>query len=575
MAIFTTILSTLYRRNIDVNDTLLNPLVTGDIIVSQLANGPVPVITNVGAAGVTNYSYKIVAKTTNGHDAVGAAGSTATGNVTLDGTNYNVITWAPITGALSYDIYRTVGGATQGKIGNVIYPTTSLNDTGLAGDAATAPATNNTGSYYSAAGSVNLGTTPGATAAINVDAATAAFATIAMRVVNATVDAQIIASNSNAQFGTISNHNVVLFANNNNKWNVVAEAGGTSTLSSANVTARFVGGSGNGLAIRNSGNTRDNFALNDAGGLATLNNGVTTGAMALIAASGEQRAGVILYSSTANHWAQLAANGSGAGTTGGAAIIYPNGTQYFSAVEVSSVAAGFGTLSLMKSGGDVTIGSTTPSTLGYAFSVYGNSANGVGFRLINQAASGIKNWLIGPSFGGASDTISWVPSTANDGVTFTTSVMSLSSVGALSLVSKLTTYNNIATNGLGVPAIYKVGRATAQAGANASVAAYTLPALDGSYEVSANVLVTTATTHNFTVTCAYTSEDNVARTLTFNFSSLAGVLATPIINTGGAVPYEGVPLHIRCKASTTITIATTGTFTTVAYNVEGIIKQTA
>jgi len=34
-----------------------------------------------------------------------------------------------------------------------------------------------------------------------------------------------------------------------------------------------------------------------------------------------------------------------------------------------------------------------------------------------------------------------------------------------------------------------------------------------------------------------------------------------------------MPIHIRCKAATTITIATTGTFTTVTYNVEGRIAQ--
>lgn len=132
-----------------------------------------------------------------------------------------------------------------------------------------------------------------------------------------------------------------------------------------------------------------------------------------------------------------------------------------------------------------------------------------------------------------------------------------------------------ATAGWGVPAIYAAGRATAQVAANASVATFTVGSADGSFEVSANVLVTTATTHNFTVTCAYTDEGNTARTLTLNFASLAGALATPIINTGGTVPYEGVPMHIRCKAATTITIATTGVFTAVAYNVEGIIKQTA
>lgn len=118
-----------------------------------------------------------------------------------------------------------------------------------------------------------------------------------------------------------------------------------------------------------------------------------------------------------------------------------------------------------------------------------------------------------------------------------------------------------------------VGRVTAQTAAAASVAALTVPASDSSYKVSANVLVTTATTHNFTVTCAYTDEGNTARTATFNFANVGGTIATAIANAGGAVPYMSLPLHIRCKASTTITIATTGTFTTVTYNAEGYIQQ--
>lgn len=146
----------------------------------------------------------------------------------------------------------------------------------------------------------------------------------------------------------------------------------------------------------------------------------------------------------------------------------------------------------------------------------------------------------------------------------------------LALSGKLTAYNGIATAGEGAPAIYAAGRAIAQAAAVASVASYTLPASDGTYEVSANVLVTTATLHSFNVTVAYTDEGNTARVATLNFSTIAGVISNAAItNAAGAVPYEGVPLHIRCKASTTITIATTGTFTTVAYNVEGIIKQTS
>lgn len=120
----------------------------------------------------------------------------------------------------------------------------------------------------------------------------------------------------------------------------------------------------------------------------------------------------------------------------------------------------------------------------------------------------------------------------------------------------------------------QVARSVAQTAAVANVVQWTVGASDGSFEISANVLITAATTHSFTVTCAYTDEGNTARTVTLNFSTVAGVISNAAItNVGGTVPYEGVPLHIRCKAATTITIATTGTFTSVTYNVEGRITQ--
>lgn len=144
--------------------------------------------------------------------------------------------------------------------------------------------------------------------------------------------------------------------------------------------------------------------------------------------------------------------------------------------------------------------------------------------------------------------------------------------GTLSLNSTIDTYNNITTTGWGVPAIYKSDRATAQTAAK-SLAAYTVGAADGSFLVSANVLVTASTLHNFTVTCTYTDEGNTSRTLTLQFSTIAGAFVTAITNAQGTVPYEGVPLHVRCKASTTITIASTGTFTTCTYNIEEFISQ--
>jgi hypothetical protein len=128
---------------------------------------------------------------------------------------------------------------------------------------------------------------------------------------------------------------------------------------------------------------------------------------------------------------------------------------------------------------------------------------------------------------------------------------------------------NIATAGsLGIPAIYATARSVAQVAAVASVTSFT-PSADGSFIVSANVLVTTSTTHAFTCTCAYTDEGNTARTATLSFQLLAGgTPVTSVANANGAVPYMGVPQQIRAKAST-------GTFTTVTYNVEGLIVQVA
>lgn len=150
--------------------------------------------------------------------------------------------------------------------------------------------------------------------------------------------------------------------------------------------------------------------------------------------------------------------------------------------------------------------------------------------------------------------------------------LTIKNTGDVQFAKTISNYNSVATTGWGVPAIYKSDRATAQT-ALKSLAAYTVGAADGSFLVSANVLVTASTLHNFTVTCTYTDEGNTSRTLTLQFSTVAGAFVTAITNAQGTVPYEGVPLHIRAKASTTITIASTGTFTTVTYNLEEFISQ--
>lgn len=142
---------------------------------------------------------------------------------------------------------------------------------------------------------------------------------------------------------------------------------------------------------------------------------------------------------------------------------------------------------------------------------------------------------------------------------------------------QMLTYQSVTTAGWGVPAIYGSGRVTAQTAANASIATYTVGASDGTFLVSANVAVTASTTHAFTATCTYTDETNTSRVLTLSFSQLTGTFLTSITNVQGVGAYEGIPLHIRCKASTSITIATAagGTYTSVTYNAEGLITQMA
>lgn len=117
------------------------------------------------------------------------------------------------------------------------------------------------------------------------------------------------------------------------------------------------------------------------------------------------------------------------------------------------------------------------------------------------------------------------------------------------------------------------GRVTGQTAANASIQTHTVGAADATFEVSANVLVTTSSAENFTVTVAYTDEGNTARTLTMPFSTLVGTMVAAINFANGTIPYAGSALHIRTKASTTITLATTGTFTGATYNVQSIIKR--
>jgi Pectate lyase superfamily protein len=124
-----------------------NSIAARSIAVSQLGVAGAPTVTPIGGDEGATWSYKIVAKLSDGTpSAAGPAGATTHGDQTLDATNRISLSWTAVPGAASYDVYRTAHGvspATNGKIANVL--TNAYVDTGAAGDGSTPPATNATG----------------------------------------------------------------------------------------------------------------------------------------------------------------------------------------------------------------------------------------------------------------------------------------------------------------------------------------------------------------------------------------------------------------------------------------------
>lgn len=121
----------------------------------------------------------------------------------------------------------------------------------------------------------------------------------------------------------------------------------------------------------------------------------------------------------------------------------------------------------------------------------------------------------------------------------------------------------------GTPKIVASGRATAQVAANASVMAYTVGAADGTFEVSGDITMTSFAAGSFQLVCSYTDESNTARVINIPFWRGNAY----VISATAADVWLGSPFTIRAKAGTTVTLATSGTFTTVTYNVDGLLKQ--
>ncbi len=124
-----------------------------------------------------------------------------------------------------------------------------------------------------------------------------------------------------------------------------------------------------------------------------------------------------------------------------------------------------------------------------------------------------------------------------------------------------------------VPLIRSFVRHTGVSAAD-NAASYVVGGADGSFIVSANLLVTAVGAANFSVQCSYTDETGNPQVAIMSLTGVSGNVLIVITNTG---VYEGLPMHIRAQAASTITIRTDpgGTFFGVTYNFEGCIQQIA
>ncbi len=128
------------------------------IALVPLATPEAPTLTLSGASGETTYTYVCVAKHSSGHTAASVGASLTNGPDTLTILDRIDIRPPYVQGAESYDVYRTVVGESQGKIGSVVaynagtVQQAHVRDHGQAGDDADAPLNNTTGLLVSAGG---------------------------------------------------------------------------------------------------------------------------------------------------------------------------------------------------------------------------------------------------------------------------------------------------------------------------------------------------------------------------------------------------------------------------------------
>lgn len=106
-----------------------------------------PLVSPQGTPGAKTIGYKITAYNATGESDASQVKTITTGASTLNGTNFNRLTWTAVPGAVGYKVYRVATNGTAPTTTGLIGTTTSttFDDTGLAGDSATAPTINTSG----------------------------------------------------------------------------------------------------------------------------------------------------------------------------------------------------------------------------------------------------------------------------------------------------------------------------------------------------------------------------------------------------------------------------------------------
>jgi hypothetical protein len=121
------------NSGLSYNKTSRDLTVAGSATISgaTMTAPATPSVSQVGSAGSTAYTYKIAARMTDGRmTQLSSAGTTATGNATLTGSNYNSLSWSAYSGADAYYVYRTASSGSPSTLGLLdVITGTTYNDT--------------------------------------------------------------------------------------------------------------------------------------------------------------------------------------------------------------------------------------------------------------------------------------------------------------------------------------------------------------------------------------------------------------------------------------------------------------